>query len=434
MLRTAATILATAAGVAFAQTGELIPPAGTPISTGKPLEKIEPRISVDLESMTSDQFDVPENTSAYLASSIAVTGGSGSFIVPVRVGDGSTLDLMGFTISWIGPGTPNRDGVSGSSGFDRTRIRNGRIKGFQTGVRVVTGSTVSDMEVVDADDLGIGVFGGVTASSETPSLVQRCRVTGLTTTGVQITNSGVIRDCVIDGATTAIFVGGDALIENCVIRNCGRGIQVNGNATIRNCIIENLTAEPLTVLGSLTMSDTTITNAAAAIDVNGAAEISDSTLNVILPDTLDAGDESRLTGVNIVEGGAVRLGNRSSLDQCNLEQIAGANSISTGFGSTIERCRVQAQVGQAQGVVIGANSAVRSSFFRGATIFLPNVSTADCDIDSNIIQNANINMNSSGFNTIIRNNISAGLISNTGGVSNLIGPDDITSPWANFID
>ncbi|MBL0870585.1 MAG: right-handed parallel beta-helix repeat-containing protein [Phycisphaerales bacterium] len=194
--------------------GPLTPSVGPVTSTYKTLDQVEPRIpltSTTAPGNVSVVHVITQPGSYYLTGNVTGVGKSGIFIECENV----TLDLNGYTVST----NLTDDGSAGiwfnvSGNISNGRgivIRNGTVKG--------------------------GGYASVTLNGAVGGKVENLSVSNTIGTGIQIFNSGHVKDCTVYGGFSGIDVAGGSLVENCVVSNANtRGIAAT-SSTIRNCVV-----------------------------------------------------------------------------------------------------------------------------------------------------------------------------------------------------
>ncbi|MEM1321266.1 MAG: right-handed parallel beta-helix repeat-containing protein [Bacteroidota bacterium] len=215
----------------------------------------EARIPLDsvCPSCGNDGFFIFEPGSYYLTRNMETTNGSADMI-NIR-SDNVTLDLNGFTMSYVG--------TSGSFGTgiainlrDNIVIQNGTIKGFKWGgISATTADnlTIRNINVLDIEDNGLVVDDYCTISNV---IVRNCDGSGMVVgqncivtdcvaegngyEGFRIGTGSQVRNCTSTGNGEEGFTGisGDILIEGCTASENGDiGISLRGSdGVVRNCI------------------------------------------------------------------------------------------------------------------------------------------------------------------------------------------------------
>jgi len=264
------------ASPAFAQ-GSLTPPAGAPAPTMRTLMQTEPRIPIDVAP-----FTITQPGSYYLTTNL-VTASSGITISTNSV----TLDLMGFAVSRAGQASGFGISVVGgvSAPCRAVVVRNGSVRNFQTGVRLVNalncrieglasfdnsstgllldgdvssaciGNVLAGCEVFDNGSYGIRLSASL-GSCDGNSIV-RCTVTGNGAHPESAHYGGIyfygntgsckgnrVEDCLLrNNSGNGIFlyyVSQNIIENNRVSATGGVGIRTDGSATSGNLIVKNV--------------------------------------------------------------------------------------------------------------------------------------------------------------------------------------------------
>ena len=265
------------ASPAFAQ-GSLTPPAGAPAPTMRTLMQAEPRIPID-----TVPFTITQPGSYYLTTNL-VTASSGITIST----NGVTLDLMGFTVSK--EGQPSGFGLSVvgsvSAPCRAVVVRNGSVRNFQTGVRLVNAQNCRFEGLASYDNSSTGVLlDGDVSSTCVGNVLEGCAVFDNGSYGIRLSahqgscdGNSIVR-CTVTGngarseagqhsggiyfyASTGSCKGNR--VEDCLLRNNsgngiflyyvsqniiennrvsatgGVGILTDGSATSGNLIVKNI--------------------------------------------------------------------------------------------------------------------------------------------------------------------------------------------------
>ena len=194
--------VAVAANLAGA--GPLDPP-GSPSSTMKTLDQVEPRYPI-----TALPYNIAVPGSYYLPANLFgnTAGQSG---ITVSVSD-VTIDLEGFTLRG-GPGSVN--GIVLTPGTKVVNVRNGTVSGWGGG-GIVAGSAGSSLfealSLVGNAQYGM-LVGGDTADA----------------------SNNIVRNCAASANGIGVQFAGSGLVEDCTVRNNTEGFVISGSgATLRN--------------------------------------------------------------------------------------------------------------------------------------------------------------------------------------------------------
>jgi hypothetical protein len=174
-------------------------------------------------NITSVPYTISAPGFYYLSGNLTYSGSTNA--ITVNVND-VTLDLMGFSLANSGP----QGNTRGIYMFGRTNveIRNGTVRGFQTGVfeQGFTGTKHRAINVrATGNNNGIHFVGD-------NHLIKGCNASNNTDTGLFI-NSGLITDCVASNNATGIRVLGPGdVLGNAVFTNSTYNFSFgNGAAT-----------------------------------------------------------------------------------------------------------------------------------------------------------------------------------------------------------
>jgi parallel beta-helix repeat protein len=216
--------------------GSLTPP-GTPKSSMKTLQEVEPRTPI-----SSLPFTIGQPGSYYLTGNLE-SETSGIAIAA----DNVTLDLMGFTLSG-GEGQFNGIFLTGQSSIPRKDVvvRNGVIREFNHGIRVNFGTQCRLEDLIIVENRASGVYLWSFNGYSAENVVSRCTISRNAGTGISAYvgnaagewSSNSIKECVIgENAIGGISIGisgaGKAFsnqIADCVIAGNGAlGIFLNSS-------------------------------------------------------------------------------------------------------------------------------------------------------------------------------------------------------------
>jgi hypothetical protein len=230
--------LAGVAGAALAtrlaEGGSLNPPPGPITPTGKTTDQIEPRIdllnapaSANVTSDANNHYIINNPGSYYLSANLGVTKTNGIVVQSRDV----VLDFGGFTIL--------RTSGSGGVGIlvnHEAALRNGSLRGFDTGVNVLQGSQLEDLSTgACVTGFAIGVA----------SVATRCIAKNSTTCGFSGDQGCILVDC----ATIAGSKGYE-FAQGCVLTRCsaafGTDVGFGGQegCTLESCTVISGGADP----------------------------------------------------------------------------------------------------------------------------------------------------------------------------------------------
>lgn len=216
---TAALALATAA-----HAGPLAPPPGTPTSTGKTLEQVEPRFALD---GTPGTF-ISTPGSYYLTQDINTTETALFISSP-----GVTLDLNGFAIIGDGTGLASDTGIFiQPDAVGTITIRNGAIRNFRNdGIEL----TFGELATLVLEGLHISdCFNGV--DSVGPVIALRCTFANNDQDGLRL-DGGVVDQCRAAGNGRFGFTGSDAaFIDSIATANSSTGFVAGSASRFTRCI------------------------------------------------------------------------------------------------------------------------------------------------------------------------------------------------------
>jgi parallel beta-helix repeat protein len=191
---------------AAAWAGDLNPPSGPVVATGKPLVEVEPRIAINAVNTPGDAtsvYRINQPGSYYLTGNVTGEGGkSGILIGTSHV----TVDLMGFSVRGA-PVHSSTNGILGPpTGGANIVIRNGALDGW--------GEQAVDLSLNTANVRleGLSAF--------------NCNGTGF-----KVNVNALVTDCAAYNCDLGGFVGmEDCVFRNCTARNClfGSGIVTSG--------------------------------------------------------------------------------------------------------------------------------------------------------------------------------------------------------------
>jgi parallel beta-helix repeat protein len=206
----------------------------------KSLDQVEPRTAI-----TNVPYFISQPGSYYFTTNLTGTAG-----ITISVG-GVTLDLMGFEL--VG-GTG--DGIFVSTLVTNVSVRNGTVRGWNTGTAVQVGNARNcrlEQLAVSGNTDGVNAGPG--------SVVQDCIVTSNGGSGMTVGDGSAVkncvallnwygisagRDCTIIGCTVStnltdgIITGTGCTVQNSVAnRNAGRGINTGNGATVLGCSARN---------------------------------------------------------------------------------------------------------------------------------------------------------------------------------------------------
>lgn len=379
---------------ALAQTGLLTPPAGSPASTGKPLEQLEPRRAVVPPNLPFvDQTLAQSLTgSLYLTRSVRFDSPFNSF-VGFRLNERTTLDLMDFLAEYTGTETGTTAVLTGS-GQARGALKNGRLVGWDTAVVLAEASTIRDVAIEDCATDGIRIFQSSTPDLP-PTIIENVTIDDVAGTAINIiTGDAIIRNVTITDANVGIFVSGDAVLENVTVRDTvsairvfgtcqaenvtitdasSTGMEVGENSHLRsvvvdgadNCVVPDrgtlIESSVLTGFSSSAVVNTALFARGVVIrDTNMESTLSGTAVNVSNGFVLDG-----CTITTSGDGAAIRAENNLVIRDCDI-QTTGAGVVAES-AAVVERSTFTFNNSSLKnGLTLGENATVRSSSFRQA--------------------------------------------------------------------
>ncbi len=219
-------VIGCCAGTAFAQ-GSLTPPTGTPGPSMKTLAQVEPRIPI-----MNVPYEITQPGSYYLTTNLVVPR-SYSHGITILTND-VTVDLMGFSIT--GDRYFYGVWVYGKTNAPRHNIvvRNGTIKNFGTGLRLVNtqDSQFECLVVSDCESAGI-LLTGDSGGDCSGNRIAKCMSSGNGSHGITLFGSGAGK---CDGNS----------ISDCTFRkNSCSGVEIQAGSgqcnqnEFRNCMIQD---------------------------------------------------------------------------------------------------------------------------------------------------------------------------------------------------
>lgn len=224
---TALTLALTAGG---AIAGNLTPPVGSPTSTMKTLQEVEPRTPIQsLGASGSAMHAIFSSGSYYLTGNLIVPAGS----IGIQVSaDNVTIDLNGFSILGSGSGASS-NGINVPSARRYLTIKNGVISNFG-GVCVdasnVTGGNFENLAVRDSSGNN-----GIEVGSH--AVVRGVRAESNNVAGIAGVVGCTFTDCIaIDNGGDGVAAGSYATVNNCTATENGQdGISTVQRSTVMNC-------------------------------------------------------------------------------------------------------------------------------------------------------------------------------------------------------
>lgn len=220
--------LALTAGAAVA--GNLTPPVGSPTSTMKTLQEVEPRTPIQsLSGSGTAMHAIFSSGSYYLTGNLIVPAGG----IGIQVSaDNVTIDLNGFSI--IGSGTgASSNGIFVPSTRRYITVMNGVISNFG-GVCLdasnVTAGHFENLAIRDSSGNN-----GLEAGNH--SVVRAVRAESNNVAGIAGLVGCTFTDCIaIDNGGDGISAGSYATVSNCTATDNGQdGISTAQRSTVMNC-------------------------------------------------------------------------------------------------------------------------------------------------------------------------------------------------------
>ena len=309
--------------------GPLTPPAGPPMSTGKTLTQVEPRVDVATLPGSSEAVHVIDRPGSYYL--------TGDVVVPMnRVGVsveacGVTLDLGGFSIASLESGSV---GVTIAPGAERATIYRGRI--------AVNAVPISAIDETASGALFENLV--LNATGEGPS--------------TRVPPGSIVRHVESRGGGFRLL-GGNIVFDRCVVLNAPVGITRQGGQVVTGVLVSGVLIDGIeAVPGHGTPP--------VGIDLNADAFIIDSVVTGVQGDGIRVGEGSSIRGTTVADvqargvvcdggslvvhtlvrdtGGDGIVAIRSAILSSMVES-AGGTGIVLGAGSTLENSRVLGAMG-----------------------------------------------------------------------------------------
>ncbi len=209
----------------LAQGGSLTPPPGPPGPTMKPLDLVEPRVALVEGApgveVVDGAFTITQPGSYYLSENLNYAG-SGTAVTILA--DGTTLDMMGHSITFGGDG---EGGIAIQISASNVAVHSGHIisssafgiggftpGGFSHGL--VTTAGASSVSVRDLSV--IGVRGDAIALLGSASIVENCSANSSGASGISNVNGGVYNCEVTYASSDGIRAN---IVENCRVDLAG---------------------------------------------------------------------------------------------------------------------------------------------------------------------------------------------------------------------
>lgn len=212
--------------------GDLNPPAGSVVATGKRLTELEPRIALSAANTPGDAnsvFRITQPGSYYLTGNVnGASGFSGIELAASNV----TIDLNGFSL--LGA-TGSLDGiVIAAASLRDIAIQNGTVSGWgDDGIDLALFSTsnVRVQSVLASSNGGTGI------QCSSHFLIENCSAHQNGAGGIWSTSQGVIRGSAATFNTNiGIWAGSGCVVENCnSSSNTGEGYLAQSGSCVSNC-------------------------------------------------------------------------------------------------------------------------------------------------------------------------------------------------------
>jgi hypothetical protein len=407
--------------------GSLTPPPGPPGPTMKTLTELEAKLEKRIP-ISSIPLTISQPGSYYLTQD--VVGPNGITVAVINV----TIDLNGFTI--LGPGKGAGGSASAIHGGDDLLVRNGRIRGWPgDGVAAGAAAVIESLDIVS--------IGGSCITAGEQTQVRKCRV-GAGNYGIVVTNNSVVDSCISIGNTVAnpgagIVTGSFGTVFDCASSyNTGSGIGTGDGSNISRCVASNnhgaagiQVGSGCVVTDSIGRNNGTATSG-SGIAANAGTTIAHCTVSGNKGYGVFTNDTATIAGctslANSSSGGfgiGIRTGSDSSISGCTVNG-------NTGDGiQFINRCLISGNLSSNNGKTTSGGDGLHSFGTNNR-------------IDSNLVRlnaGAQIDNDSGGSDTIIRNNVDGGgafiypAYSSTAGhnIAPSQSPDSATNPFANFV-
>jgi hypothetical protein len=345
--------LLAAAGALVAFAGPLDPPDGPIAPTYKTLSEVEPRTPIQsLVGNGSSVAIISKSGSYYLAGDLVVPNGKCGIRIVAGVTH-VTIDLGGFTIREQQQAA--LEGIKTEASTALITVRNGRIRGFSTGLDAAnTQACTVERLTVDSCD-GEGILTGF-VSSLTDCLVQECG-----NNGINAASQAMVTRCISQGnAGGGIDVDADSMVRDCIATGNALGISTNHGCTVAGCNAAGNTGAGIFTTNTCVVSDSVgRANGGAGIDAAGEA--------VVVRDCaarLNTGD-GIAAGYGGVVSGCAASANQDGIsagDGCTVSACAASanqNGVSTGGWGSVYGC--SAFENRFSGVAFGSFSYIHTN-------------------------------------------------------------------------
>lgn len=332
------TLLAAATLVSLgapALAGPLTPPGGSPGSTMKTLDQVEPRVPLTFETAPGDAtafFKISTGGSYYLTGNLVVTGDMNGILVNAP---DVTIDLNGYTIVRASGTTTKALVRAGSSSFSNVTVKNGTVKSAGGhGIDLYNNSRVENVTVINPGQHGIFMGGR--------SIVSNCIVDNPGSDGVNMGTDSVVVDTIVNSpAQHGISTSTNSEVRSCKVHTASQnGINVAFgtlvvDSTATNCVAFGIAGQLNT--GALRFLNNTVTNCGSGgMRVYHSSQVVGNTVSVsglAVPGITVLGDGSRIERNSVVGGpDAVRI-DASGDDNLVIGNFAQNPSSGNGFAN-----------------------------------------------------------------------------------------------------
>jgi hypothetical protein len=452
---------------AFPQ-GSLTPP-GPPAPMMKTLQQIEPRI--DLQNAPASavnttaanyHFIISQPGSYYLSANLDVTKTNG---IQISVA-GVSLDLNGFEISRVSGSGGN--GIQINNTSNRTVIRNGSIRGFNTGINS-NGTIFNYPRSCTFRDLRVsgctltGIFAGMGAvldscqahdnsgysgiSAGSGSSLTNCSATRNTGFGIVAGSGSALINCTASDNTGQAGIAADpgSSLSNCSAYGnaCMYGISAAEGSSLINCTASTNTADTLSSAGIATGPRCTLLNCNSSDNTSSATPTAQTGMGFELGinNTVQKCTAAGNKGHGIVTGASARLSDCNSGE--NGASGASGSGISANIRAVVSRCTTNGN--RTSGIVVLGGSLVSDCTANvngnglSGDAGINSTGGSGSRIEANQARdNAGIGIATSSGDIVIRNSAGANSVANFSPSSGanfapIQTPSTATNPLANIV-